>query len=206
MRAFPDRREPARTLHKKDNVMAEGTLSADTSGGELIETYEKLDDRTQSLARGANSFATAMTRAFSTSVAGGKQLDDVLKTLALRLSDLSLRLALQPLSRSLVSNFNQLFASFVAAGSGNTGANLTAAMGAIKVSITVSKLSGVEGGSSAPPSSRTHLRASTAASSSNRSQSFIPSMSTAFGNFSSSTSSRNFDRLMSMYSAARRRK
>ena len=42
-----------------------------------------------------------MTQAFSTSVTGGKQFDDVLKSLALRISDLAVSLAFKPLEKSL---------------------------------------------------------------------------------------------------------
>ena len=62
---------------------------------ELLDTASTLDSlslKTRELSTGANSFARAMTSAFATSVTGGKQFDDVLKSLALRLSDLSVRL------------------------------------------------------------------------------------------------------------------
>jgi phage-related minor tail protein len=108
--------------------MAEDTTSESVSS--LSDTMDSLTARTRNLESGANGFARAMASAFTSSVSGGKHLDDVLKTLALRLSDLSLRLALQPLARSLASSFNGLFAGL---GGGSGGAsNVTAAMGAIK--------------------------------------------------------------------------
>src|SRR4051812_28219310 len=110
--------------------MAEDILSAGlgSGAGDLPAVLDSVTARTRNLELGASSLARAMASAFSTAVSGAKQLDDVLKTLALRLSDLSLRLALQPLAKSLVGNVNQLFAGF---GGGN-GASLAAAMGAIK--------------------------------------------------------------------------
>lgn len=53
------------------------------------------------LQSGANGFARAMTSAFVSSVSGGRQFDDVLKALVLRLSDAALRTALAPITRGL---------------------------------------------------------------------------------------------------------
>ena len=108
--------------------MAEETTGESVAA--LSDNIDTLTVRTRNLETGANSFARAMASAFTSSVSGGKQFDDVLKTLALRLSDLSLRLALQPLARSMVSSFNGLFAGL--GGATGDAANLKAAMGAIK--------------------------------------------------------------------------
>ena len=65
----------------------------------LTDTSDMLDAlalRTRELELGANAFARAMTRAFSSSVSGGKQFDDILKSLALRMSDLAVRMARGP--------------------------------------------------------------------------------------------------------------
>src|SRR5712691_9825197 len=113
--------------------MAEDTTSESVRA--LSDNIDTLTLRTRNLETGANSFARAMASAFSSSVSGAKQFDDVLKTLALRLSDLSLRLALQPLARSIMGNVNQLFAGFGSSSGTNSnsgGASLAAAMGAIK--------------------------------------------------------------------------
>ena len=106
------------------------TDAADTGLAEFSTSLEHVSTRTRDLELGAGSLARAMASAFSTAVGGAKQLDDVLKSLALKISDLSLRLALQPLAKSLVSSFNGLFAGF--GGSGGGAVNLAAAMGAIK--------------------------------------------------------------------------
>lgn len=65
------------------------TVSADTSG-----FRQALDE----LGKRADSFSAAMTKAFAGAVTGGKDLDDVLKGLALRLSSIALDAALKPLS------------------------------------------------------------------------------------------------------------
>ncbi|MFZ1892679.1 MAG: phage tail tape measure protein [Rhodoplanes sp.] len=78
---------------------------------------------------GANGFARAMTSAFASSVSGGRQFDDVLKTLALRLSDTALRTALAPITRGLASGISQLFSGLFG---GAGAAAVAAASGAIK--------------------------------------------------------------------------
>jgi phage-related minor tail protein len=108
--------------------MAEETTSESVSA--LTDTMDTLTVRTRNLETGANSFARAMASAFTSSVSGGKQFDAVLKTLALRLSDLSLRLALQPIARSIAGSFSGLFAGLGGATGGAT--KLEGAMGAIK--------------------------------------------------------------------------
>src|SRR5438876_11218348 len=108
--------------------MAEDTTSESVSA--LPDTIDTLTVRTRNLETGANSFARVMASAFTSSVSGGKQFDTVLKTLALRLSDLSLRLALQPLARSVVGSFNGLLAGF--GGGSGSATSIVAAMGAIK--------------------------------------------------------------------------
>jgi phage-related minor tail protein len=106
--------------------MADDAIDA----GALPDTFDSLALRTRDLELGANSFARAMTGAFARSVAGGRQFDDVLKSLYLRLSDLSVRLALQPVTRGIAGGLGQLFSGLFDTGA--SGASLTAAMGAIK--------------------------------------------------------------------------
>jgi phage-related minor tail protein len=97
-----------------------------TSIDKIPDAMDQLSLRTRDLQNGANGFARAMTRAFATSVSGGKQFDDVLKSLTLRLSDLSLRMALAPVTRGLATGITQLFAGLFG------GMGLKAATGAIK--------------------------------------------------------------------------
>jgi phage-related minor tail protein len=83
------------------------------SGNELSGVLKDLEDRSNNLAIGANSFASAMTRAFMQATTGGKQLDDVLKGLVLRISSMALSQAFKPitdgLSKLLSSGLDQLF-------------------------------------------------------------------------------------------------
>lgn len=106
-------------------------MADDFSDSAKLDTdvLDAIQLKTRDLEVTANSFSRAMTRAFSTSLVGGKQFDDVLKSLALRLSDLSLRLAFRPLERILSNSLESLFSGFAGIGG---GASLFAANGAVK--------------------------------------------------------------------------
>jgi lambda family phage tail tape measure protein len=102
---------------------------------ELLDTASTLDSlslKTRELSTGANSFARAMTSAFATSVTGGKQFDDVLKSLALRLSDLSVRLAFKPLTSALSGGIDSLLSGLAGIGGTPSTASVAAASGAVK--------------------------------------------------------------------------
>jgi phage-related minor tail protein len=88
---------------------------ANTSADDLAfsGSLGELGQRTRDLTSGANSFARAMTSAFAQSVTGGRQFDDVLKSLALRISDLSLKLALKPLTQGLAGGIDSLFSGLL---------------------------------------------------------------------------------------------
>lgn len=94
-------------------------------------TLDSLTLKTRDLETSANGFARAMTRAFATSVTGGKQFDDVLKSLTLRLSDMAVRLAFKPLERSLSSGLQSLFSGITGIGGGTTSTTNNA-LGAVK--------------------------------------------------------------------------
>jgi hypothetical protein len=101
---------------------------------DLLSTSSTLDSltlKTKDLTASAGGFARAMTQAFSASVTGGKQFDDVLKSLALRISDLAVRLAFKPLEKSLTSGISSLLSGLTGS-AGGASASLTAASGAIK--------------------------------------------------------------------------
>ena len=55
-------------------------------------TLNALTTTTKGLESSASGFARAMTKAFSSSITGGKQFDDVLKSLTLKLSDMAVKL------------------------------------------------------------------------------------------------------------------
>ena len=113
---MPDAIEPA-----ADEELNRAAESADRLSG----VVDQLTPRMRELQFGANGFARAMTTAFASSVSGGRQFDDVLKTLALRLSDTALRTALAPITRGLASGISQLFSGLF----GGAGAGAVAAAG-----------------------------------------------------------------------------
>lgn len=110
--------------------MADETIETMEKAATLDSTVERLDRRTASLAVSANGFARAMSQAFVQSTAGGKQFDDVLKGLALRISSMALTAAFKPLAQSFAGGLNNLFSGLFGGGGGDNV--LKAAMGAIK--------------------------------------------------------------------------
>ncbi|MFL9828798.1 phage tail tape measure protein, partial [Rhodoplanes sp. SY1] len=79
----------------------------------------------------AKSFSSAMSGALVSAVSGSKQLDDVFKSLVLRLSDLTLKSALTPLTGGIASGLQSLLSSF-SGGGGAAPFGVVAAQGAIK--------------------------------------------------------------------------
>jgi phage-related minor tail protein len=106
-----------------------------TDSTDLLGTSSTLDGltlKTKDLTASATGFSRAMTQAFSASVTGGKQFDDVLKSLALRISDLALRLAFKPLEKSLATGISSLLSGLTGSVGNSASSSLAAASGAIK--------------------------------------------------------------------------
>lgn len=97
----------------------------------MRDKLDELRDRTAKLTAGANGFASAMSRAFTQATFGGKQLDQVLKGLALRLSSMALTQAFRPLASGLMGALNGLFDG-KGGNSASGSAEVQGAMGAIK--------------------------------------------------------------------------
>jgi phage-related minor tail protein len=95
----------------------------------LSAALEQVQQRAGSLTISANAFSSAMARAFSQATVGGRQFDEVLKSLALRLSNLAVTAAFKPIAAGITSSLNQLLAGMLGTGGAN---GVTAAMGAIK--------------------------------------------------------------------------
>jgi phage-related minor tail protein len=106
--------------------MAENDIE---SAAALSAALEQVQQRTGSLTVSANAFSSAMARAFSQATVGGKQFDEVLKALALRLSSLAVTAAFKPITAGITGSLNQLFSGLLGTGGAN---GVTAAMGAIK--------------------------------------------------------------------------
>lgn len=103
-----------------------------SSGDDASRVIENINLRTHDLAVSASVFSRAMTGAFTASVTGAKQFDDVLKSLTLRLSDLAVRLAFKPVEQSISSGLNNILSGLTGSSSTQALTNLRAASGAIK--------------------------------------------------------------------------
>src|SRR5256885_13317142 len=95
--------------------MADDSSDAADPGTDALSTgIEGVRTRTRDLTASSNAFARAITAAFAQGATGAKSFDSVLKSLALRLSGLSLNLALKPvtgaLTGGLTNPFNRLTA------------------------------------------------------------------------------------------------
>jgi phage-related minor tail protein len=84
----------------------------DLDSGAVNELNSALDGtqaRIAAVTVSTAAFASAMSKAFTQSASGGKQFDDVLKSLALRLSSLTVTAALKPAISGITSGLNSLF-------------------------------------------------------------------------------------------------
>lgn len=88
--------------------MAEDDPVLTSGAGDLPDVLEGLTVRARGLESGANAMARALTHAFTRAALDGRRLDDVLKGLALRLSNLAVRLALRPLEKGLAGGIDAL--------------------------------------------------------------------------------------------------
>jgi phage-related minor tail protein len=95
----------------------------------LNEELDRAEAKTAALAISANGFASAMTRAFNQSAIGGKQLDDVLRSLGLRLSSLVVSAAFKPIASSITTSISDGLDKLFGGGLGN---QVKAATGGIK--------------------------------------------------------------------------
>jgi phage-related minor tail protein len=105
--------------------MAENSESelGDAAGSDFSVTAERVTASVRGLEASANSFARAMTSAFTSAVAGGKRFDDVLKSLALRLSNMALTAAFKPLTQGLASGLQGLFGGLSGTSLGSSDAD-----------------------------------------------------------------------------------
>jgi phage-related minor tail protein len=84
-------------------------------------TLDSLRSKTLDLTAAVTGFSKVMTQAFASSITGGKQFEDVLKSLALKLSDLAVKAAFKPLESALGSGLQALTAGL---GGGSASDNI----------------------------------------------------------------------------------
>jgi phage-related minor tail protein len=83
--------------------------SAASAGDDLDSTLDGLQLKTSNLGLSAKNFASAMAQAFAQASSGGTRFDDVLKSLALRLSNLAVTQAFKPLAGGLGTILTEVF-------------------------------------------------------------------------------------------------
>jgi phage-related minor tail protein len=98
---------------------------AAASATELGDAIDGLTSRTDALVASSGRFSYAIARAFATAATSGRAFEDVLKSLALRISSLAVSDSVKPLTAGISSAFSGFFSS-------GGGPGLAAAMGAIK--------------------------------------------------------------------------
>lgn len=79
------------------------------SGRPIEETLDGIADRTQKLEVSTRRYASAVSSAFSSAVTSGKSFDDVLKSLALRMSQMAVQSAMRPLVGGVMGGLNNMF-------------------------------------------------------------------------------------------------
>src|SRR3954469_4126731 len=94
--------------------MADDAADAGDTSDALVGAMDGVRSRTRDLTTGSNAFARAITSAFAQGATGAKSFDSVLKSLALRLSSLSLNVALRPVTGALTSGLTNLFSGLPA--------------------------------------------------------------------------------------------
>src|SRR5579885_3646019 len=89
---------------------------------DLAQTTDKTRTSVNALGVSATQFAKAMAKAFSDATTGGKQFDDVLKQLALRLSNMAVTSAFKPVAKDVLGSLNGALGGLFGSGGGVTGA------------------------------------------------------------------------------------
>lgn len=101
----------------------------DGGTSEYPGTVDKAQRNTNNLLVSTTAFANAVSKAFAQAITGGRQFDDVLKQLALRLSSLAVANAFKPLIKSTAGGVGKIISDLF---DGLGDPALTAQMGAIK--------------------------------------------------------------------------
>ena len=99
--------------------------------GEWDRTSDRMRRRADALSLSAAQFARVMSKAFGDATAGGKQFDDMLKSMALRLSSLAVQQAFKPLTGVLTGGIETVFKGVLGSGSGASSAVTPFASGGV---------------------------------------------------------------------------
>src|SRR6476660_984814 len=93
----------------------------DIDDADITTKLEGVRGRTRELTAGSNAFARAITSAFAQGATGAKSFDSVLKSLALRLSNLSVSMALKPTIGSLFGGSTSALGGLLSGSSSGIG-------------------------------------------------------------------------------------
>jgi len=99
----------------------------DIEGTDLPPTLEKTRKNVDLLGVSATQFAKVMTKAFSQATVGGKQFDDVLRNMALKLSSMAVTNAFKPIAKSFSKGLGNVFKDIFNGGSTSDGGDSTTA-------------------------------------------------------------------------------
>jgi phage-related minor tail protein len=107
--------------------MADDDIDNEDGEERLGGRVRRIDGQTRALTASTNTFARAITSAFAQGATGAKSFDSVLKSLALRLSSLSVSMALKPAIGALTGGFGKLISGAFGSigGEANLAAELT---------------------------------------------------------------------------------
>src|SRR5581483_12315597 len=85
--------------------------STQTDPHSLVDVLGKVDASTQGLDRTTQNYARTIAQAFTGAVAGGKKFDDVLKSLALRLSNMAVQASIKPIAGNVAGGIEDILGS-----------------------------------------------------------------------------------------------
>jgi phage-related minor tail protein len=103
--------------------------STDLAGASA--TLDNLHLRTKELTAGVNTFAKAMSTAFAASITGGKQFDDILKSLALRMSNMAVTSAIAPVQGLITTGLQKLVSGLTGSNANSSASNGPLSMNAL---------------------------------------------------------------------------
>jgi phage-related minor tail protein len=107
-----------------DSYSLDDPANGGFSGG-LSDMVDKTQTSTKLLGVSAGQFATAITKAFQQATTGGKQFDDVLKSLTLKLSNLAVQNAFKPVAKTLAGDWQSILTGSSGASDGSVINSLT---------------------------------------------------------------------------------
>lgn len=105
-----------------DSYGFDDTSTPENGSKDFVETVDRARKSTNALGLSASTFSNAMTKAFVQATVGGKQFDDVLKSMGLKLSTLAVTQAFKPIasgiSKGIAGVLGELFPDVFPRGGG----------------------------------------------------------------------------------------